>query len=176
VTRFQKTLTALSLGLVLAVPVLAHDYEGDNRKPSATLDAGNGQSITFTWSALHWRPEIFDSIAGNERMRNMMNTQRLNAVVTIKSPLALQFGEGKVPAGDQKAGFWVDEKGGWFFVVAGADGKPAAKAPLTLNKTGETYDHLEFVVLPGANKTSGVAKIRYGNYAASVEFSYGASQ
>ena len=176
-TRFQKSLGILSLGLALAVPaiVTAHDYESDTRKPSAVLDAGNGQAITFTWSALHWRQEIFDQIAGNERMRNMMNTQRLNALVTIKSPVALQFGEGKVAAGDQKAGFFVDEKGGWFFVVAGADGKPAAKAPLTLNKSGETYDHLELVTLPGATKNAGVLKIRYGTYAATVDFTYGAA-
>lgn len=176
-TRFQKTLTALSLGLALSVPAVsfAHDFEGDQRKPTATLEAGNGQAISFTWSALHWRPEIFDAIAGNERMRTNMNT-RLASAITIKSPLALQFGEGKVAAGDQKAGFFVDEKGSWFFVVAGADGKHAAKAPLTLNKTGDTYDHLEMVVLPGATKTGGIAKIRYGNYSASVEFTYGASQ
>lgn len=177
-TRFKKTLTALSLGLALAVPaiVTAHDFEGDNRKASASLDAGNGQSISFSYTVLHWRQEIFDSIAGNERMRNMMNSQRLPGVIAIKSPLALQFGEGKVGAGDQKAGFFVDEKGNWFFTVAGADGKPAAKAPLTLNKTGDTYDHLEIVALPGATKTGGVLKIRYGTYTASVEFTYGASQ
>jgi len=173
-----KRLAVLSLGIAVAVPALvfAHDYANDSRKATTALNAGDDQVVSFTYAPMHWRPETFDSIAGNERMRTSFNTQRLPKIVAVKASQGLTFGDAKVPAGDCTAGFNVDEKGTWYFIVNDKDGKTIAKTALTLNKTGDTYDHLEMVALPGATANGGVLKVRYGTWSGNVEFTYGASQ
>ncbi|MBI1851881.1 MAG: hypothetical protein HYR85_16210 [Planctomycetes bacterium] len=164
---------AFALALVVAGVAVAHDQNTDRRKAGTSVDSGNGKMITITYFPRHYSDQAWNSLSTDESFRKRFNGM-LPGFASLSTPVDLTIGGGTVPAGDYAmAGFQVSDKGEWWWIVKGADGKELAKLQLPAKDSGDKTEHLVLTLLPGDAPNSFTLQYHYGPKIATVTFTAG---
>jgi hypothetical protein len=172
----RARLTAFAVALVVAGVAVAHDQNSDRRKAGTSVDSGNGKMITISYSPRHYSEAAWKNLATNDQARQMFS-RLLPGLASLSTPVDLTIGSATVPAGEYAmAGFDINDKGDWFWVVKSAEGKEIARAPLPAKDAGMSADHLTLTLLPGDAPNAFTLIYHYGPKTATVTFTAGAAK
>ncbi len=163
-------LTAMAASVLFAGAAFAHDQEKDQRKAGTSVDVGGGKSITISYLPRHWSESAWNNIVSNAQARGNFN-RFLPAFASLSTPVALKVGDATVPAGEYaQAGFQVGDKGEWYWIIRGSDGKDLSKVALPATDAKDISSHLTLTLLPGSAAGSFDLVYRYGSRMATVTF------
>ncbi len=169
----RARLTAFAVALVVAGVAVAHDQNSDRRKAGTSVDSGTGKTITITYNPRHFSDAAWTNITTNDQARQMFS-RMLPSLASLSTPVDLMIGGATVPAGEYAmAGFDINEKAEWFWVVKGADGKEIARLPLSAKDAPAKADHLTLTLLPGDAPNAFNLMFHYGPKMATVTFTSG---
>jgi hypothetical protein len=167
----RSGIVAFASLLLVAGVALGHDQNADARKAGTSVDAGNGKMITVSYVPRHWSEDMWKRLQSDEKTRQGFNMRALPSFASLSTPVDLKIGDATVPAGEYAmAGFQVNEKGEWFWIVRGSDGKDLSKIALPTKDSPETAAHLMLTLLPGDSSNAFTLTYRYGNKLATVGF------
>jgi hypothetical protein len=165
---------AFALALVVAGAAVAHDQNSDRRKAGTSVDSGNGKMITITYTTRHYSDQAWNNLSTDANTRQMFNGRLLPGLASLSTPVDLTIGGSTVPAGEYAtAGFNVSDKGEWWWVVKGADGKELAKIQLPAKDSGDKSEHLVLTLLPGDAANEFVLQYHWGPKIATISFTAG---
>lgn len=168
----MKTTSILLATGLLAVPVAAQQMGSVNRnapKVTQAIEFANDESITFTYTAITWAEgrtmeAAMDKESGG-RIRQRINSQaEQTPLANLHTTVGLHIGDTKIPAGEYKSFFTIDDDLNW--AINFSDGDNKITVPLNLQKNEMKHSRLLISLHAGEEATDAGMYIAFGNQAA----------
>lgn len=169
----------MGLQMVLSVPSIgtaATARDADVPVITTLLDQRDGSSVKISFRAIHWNPDMMNSVKIQKEMRDYFNQYLAPKMGILETNITLKFGPRlQIDPGVYYIGVRVNEPMAagenptWSLIISN-DQKPLITLPVILVQENIMQDYLSFVFTPGITDRDFMFHMMYGDLSTAIRW------